>query len=103
MPFRNQLERDLHFAKHGHEFGAANASDYERMADGFMFGPTQADARECLRPGGKDRVRFGFTTHIQGVACTQPVFVRTLFVVWPARIQRHNGSQGYFTYECGRI
>ncbi len=103
MPFNNQLERDLHFAKHGQEFGAVDASDYERMADSFMFDSMVADAHECIRPSGLDRIRFGFSTYIEGVACTQPIYLRTFYIVRTMTVRHHGGSQGYFTYECGRI
>jgi hypothetical protein len=46
MPFLNKWERDIHFAKHGHEFGAADAADYERMADVFMSGGLEPDAQQ---------------------------------------------------------
>lgn len=103
MPFRNQLERDLHFAKHGNEFGATDAADYEKMADDFMSGALDADTGECTRPGGLDRIRFGFSTYIEGVACTMPVYLRTFYVVSAMLVARHGGSRGYFSFECGRI
>lgn len=103
MPFRNQLERDLHFARHGTDFGAADATDYERLADSFMFGVMANDVQECVRPSGIDRVRFGFNAYIQGVACTQPIYIRTLYVVRGRTVRRRGGNQSYFAYECGRI
>lgn len=81
MPFLDKQERDIHFVKHGHEFGAADAEDYERMADAFMFGALEPDARQCIRPLGGDRLRFGFFTRRLGVACTRPLFIRTFHVV----------------------
>lgn len=103
MPFQDTLERDIHFAKHGHEFGASDAMEYERMADAFMFDPIIADVRECIRPGGMDRLRFGYSSHRLGVACTRPVFIRTFHVVRSVNIASHGGTRGYFQWQCGRI
>ena len=38
MPFANPEERADHFHKHGAEFGAKNARDYEAKADAFLLG-----------------------------------------------------------------
>jgi len=103
MPFANPLERELHFIKHGHKFGATNAQEYERMADVFMFGPMDVDTKECIRPRKIDRVRFGFGTHYEGVACVVPEFVRTFYPVRAVIITRHGGEAEYFAYECGRV
>lgn len=103
MPFLDQLERDTHFVKHGLEFGAIDAEDYERMADVFMFSVLEADAQQCLRAGGIDRLRFGFNTRRLGVACTNPVFIRTFHVVTMIAIASQRDSNGYFRWQCGRI
>lgn len=107
MPFANNFERDLHFAKHGHKFGAASADEYERMADHFMYGPLDQDTRECTRPvgpkGKQDKLRFGFVTHYQAVACIMPAFVRTFHPVELRFIAKRGGEAGYFAYQCGRM
>ena len=103
MPFQDTLERDLHFAKHGHEFGAADAAEYERMADAFMFGPIAAEVRECIRQNGMDRLRFGYSSHHFGVATTRPVSVRTFYIVRAINIASHGGTREYFQWQCGRI
>lgn len=103
MPFANTFERDLHYAKHGHHFGAADAFEYERLADDFLYGPMGADTHECIRPLGKDRVRFDYGTHFEGVACRLPEFVRTFYPVGLGLIRRRGGEAGYFTHECGRV
>ena len=103
VPFANTFERDLHFAKHGHKFGAADALQYERMADVFMFGGIGVETHECIRPRNTDRVRFDFGTHYEGVACIVPEFVRTFYPVRAATIARHGDEAGYFAYECGRV
>ena len=38
MPFANSAERADHFHKHGVDFGAKNARDYEAKADAFLLG-----------------------------------------------------------------
>jgi hypothetical protein len=103
MPFLDALQRDIHFAKHGREFGAADAMEYERMADAFMFDPITADIGECTRRNGRDRLRFGYTSHHFGVACTGPVFLRTFHIVGAINIASHGGTRGYFQWQCGRI
>lgn len=103
MPFSTDFERNLHFTKHGHKFGAADASEYERMADEFMYGPLDIDTHECIRPSGIDRVRFGFGTHYEGVARRFPEFVRTFYPVKATIITRHGGEAEYFAYECSRM
>jgi hypothetical protein len=102
MPFVSPWERDIHFARHGHKLGAANAQEYERMADDFMFGNLLPDTRECLRPG-VDRLRLGFTTRNFGVACTHPIFVRTFYPVKASVIVGRGGVATYFAYECARV
>ncbi len=107
MPFVNQLERDIHFAKHGHKFGASNADEYERMADQFMYGPLGQNSRECNRPVGpdglRDKFRFGFVNHYAAAACIEPPFIRTFHPVEIRHILRWGGEEGYFRYQCGRI
>src|SRR5260370_29088957 len=97
------MERELHFTKHGHKFGAFDPLEYERLADDFMYSPLDADTRECIRPRGIDRVRFGFGTHYEGIASIVPDFVRTFYPVRMATIANHGGEAGYFAFECGRI
>ena len=103
MPFRNDYDRDIHFEKHGQQFGASDALDYERMADAFMHGAIEVDARACTRPNGVDRVRFGFSTRKEGVACIQPDFLRTFYRVSLGVIRRRGGNSKYFCHECGRM
>lgn len=104
MPFANSFERDLHFTKHGHKFGARDAQEYEMLADTFMYGPLDQDTRECIRPGAIDRVRFGFGTHYEGVARMIPLpeVIRTFYPVKQTAIARHGGESGYFDFECER-
>ncbi len=102
MPFANVWERDIHFTRHGYKFGAADAFEYERMADSFMFKVMSAATRECVRPTGIDRLRFKETNRHFGVACINPQFVRTFYPVSPVKVTRHGGPVGFFAYECAR-
>lgn len=103
MPFASDHERDIHFAKHGHKFGAASAAEYERMADEFMYGHLDIDAQECTRPNRIDRIRFGFVTHYQGVVCMIRDVLRTFYPVTMITVARRGGEASYFAYECSRI
>ena len=103
MPFANVWERDTHFAKHGHEFGAADPAEYEQLADTFMYGPLPASTHECVRPRGVDRIRFDFGSYHEAVACTAPVFLRTFFIVRNKTVARHGGPAAYFAWDCGRL
>jgi hypothetical protein len=105
MPFCNAWERDTHFVKHGDKFRAADALEYERIADAFMFGAQGQDAQECIRPNGVDRVRFDFWTRYFCVSRLDPVpeCLRTFYPVERVTIAYHGGSARYLQYECGRI
>lgn len=105
VPFCNVWERDTHFAKHGHKFGATDAMEYERMADSFVFGAMAGDGRDCTRPNDGDRVRFGFVTHLEGIVRRrpEPECVRSFYPVERTVIARHGGEAAYFARECARI
>jgi hypothetical protein len=103
MPFANDMERELHFWKHGEEFGAADSLEYERLADAFMYSPLGVDTHQCFRPGGLDRVRFDYGTHLEGIACTRPEALRTFYIVSLRLIGRYHGEAGYFAHECNRV
>ena len=103
MPFANAFERAIHFTKHGHKFGLTNENAYEQMADLFMFGPMNADTRECTRPNGNDRLRCETVIRHFGVATIVPALVLTFYPLKASIIHNHGGINGYFTFECGRI
>lgn len=103
MPFANQIERDIHFQKHGHKFGIATAADYEQLADAFLFGAMNASTGECIRPNAIDRLRFNNANRHFGVACMAPICVRSFYPVELMKINRHGGSAGFFSYECARV
>jgi hypothetical protein len=68
MPFANAYERAIHFAKHGHEFGATTELDYEHMAETFLNRPMTITTRECLRSSRTRRLRVNIANDHFGVA-----------------------------------
>lgn len=115
MPFCSELERDMHFKKHRHEFNANDAADYERMADEFMSAPLSATIGQCVRPPAgrrgrqpgarQDRVRFGFNSYDLGVSRLVPVpeCIKTFYKIAPHRVAYYGGPQRYLNHECARM
>ena len=104
MPFATPLHRDTHFRRHGHEFGATDEFDYERMADAFMDGGVPVGVREALRiHGDQDRVRFRDVDRTLGIVRDSTTIVRSFYIVNAAVVRRHGNEAAYFMYECGRI
>jgi hypothetical protein len=102
MPFVDQIQRDLHFQKHGQKVGAENAAQYEALADSFMFGEMKLTMVECTRPNKIDRLRYNYSNRHFGVASVQPEHVKTFYPVPAHTVAHHGGAVLYFTYECGR-
>ena len=104
MPFENQMSRDLHFEKHGHEFGAPDAAAYEQMAEEFMFGVRNGATLECTQPNHGCRLRFDQWNRRFGAAqSVAPEFLKTFYRVEQRKINRYASPMAYFGYECGRI
>jgi pyocin large subunit-like protein len=102
MPFANAHERAIHFAKHGHEFGASSEIDYERMADAFMSRPMTMTMRECIRPNGTRRLRVNVANDHFGVAVVSANTVVTYYVIPFHRKHRRGGIVPFFADECSR-
>lgn len=102
MPFANDQERALHFKRHGHEFQAANALEYENMADAFMTAPLAITMRECVRPNGTDRVRINIANKHFGVGVVQSEIVQTFYIVPMHKVIRRGGIVAFHNYECAR-
>jgi pyocin large subunit-like protein len=64
--FVNTRQLHLHYAEHGGEFGAADASQYEALADSLWNEPRPSHIEECQRNQG-DIVRFDKMTQAYGV------------------------------------
>jgi hypothetical protein len=103
MPFADPWERDIHFARHGHEFGVGDPAAYEELADAFMYGAMAATTHECTRPQGMDRIRFNFTSYHEAIARLEPPSLKTFFIVRSKTVARHGGPAGHFAWDCGRV
>jgi hypothetical protein len=66
LGFINPRQLQRHFVKHGVEFGAATAADYEALADQFLGAPKAISVRECIRKSG-DTCRFCTVTDAYAV------------------------------------
>lgn len=64
--FANGARLSDHFRRHGGDFGATDALDYQRRADGFLTGRRATETLERTRPSG-DVVRFNSKTDEFGV------------------------------------
>jgi hypothetical protein len=103
VPFVNVLELNIHFAKHGHKFGAATPADYEALADAFLGGAMNATTQECTRPNAVDYLRFDSANRHFGVLCLTNNCVRTFYPASARLIARRGGTAAFFTFECARI
>lgn len=103
MPFANADEREIHFKKHGYEFNANTALEYEQMADVFMTMPLTLAMRECTRPNGTDRLRINITNSHFGVGVVASDVIQTYYVVPLHKVIRRGGTAlAFFNYECTR-
>jgi pyocin large subunit-like protein len=96
------MQRDIHFRRHGHEFGVGTAAEYEQMADAFLFGAMNADTHECFRPNGNLRDRMDFVTVHFGVAIRVRPVVATFYIPTPNTVARHGGVAQLFLDYCAR-
>lgn len=103
MPFATVYERDIHFKRHGAEFGAATELEYEAMADRFMLGPMNADTRDCTRPNGDDYLRMELITADFGVTCVSTGFLRTFYRPSVMKVWNRGGTKRFLAYECARV
>lgn len=71
-----------HFARHGVDFGARTAAEYERLADAFLNGPPVASTVEKVRANG-DTVRYDPATEEFGVVKSDGT-IRTYYKPNPA-------------------
>ncbi len=97
VPFKHRYDLERHFARHGQEFGAANADEYEARAEAFMTGPLREGVLECSRPNG-DLVRFDPRTEEFGIRATAGHIV-TFMILRPLPSSRQTSLQ-YFRSKC---
>lgn len=80
--FADQAKLDDHFARHGRDFGAKNALEYQAQADNFLTASKPAGVLEKSRPNG-DVVRYNPGTHEFGVV-SKGGSIRTYYKPDPA-------------------
>lgn len=97
------MQRDIHFKRHGHEFGTATAREYEQLADAFMFGAMNANTHECVRPNRVLRDRMDFVTVHFGVAVIPRPELVTFYIPRPDTVARHGGAAGLFAHYCAML
>lgn|SRR5271166_3888711 len=104
VPFASVMERDIHFRRHGHEFGVGTPDEYEQMADAFMFGAMDADTHECIQASKPRRNRMSFATLHFGVAvvAVPPETLLTFYLPRPSTVARHGGVANLFADYCAR-
>jgi pyocin large subunit-like protein len=98
--FATRDDLDEHFQKHGREFAAATAAEYEVLADQFLGGPPCATCVQCRRRRG-DTVRYDWGLS-QNVGILSPTgHILTFFKV-QVRTRRGRVETGldYFTRKC---
>lgn len=97
MAFKHRYDLERHFARHGQEFRAATADEYESLAEAFMMGPLRDGVRECVRANG-DLVRFDPRTNEFGILSTSGC-IATFMIVRPLASSRKTSLQ-YFLEQC---
>jgi hypothetical protein len=102
VPFYSAVQRTKHFLKHGHEFGAVDEHEYEKLADFFMSMPPNANLYECVNPTGtNDRNRLdGITLHF-GVDFSRGI--RTFHIRGAFSIAHRGGPRGFVNHKCAEI
>jgi hypothetical protein len=80
--FADQVKLEDHFARHGRDFGARSATEYQTMANGFLTDPLPVGVLEKTRSNG-DVVRYNPTTEQFGIV-TNNGAIRTYYKPDPA-------------------
>ena len=85
-----------HFKKHGKNFRAADAEEYERLADDFLGRPIGKTERECVKANG-DKIRYNDYTNDFGVIRSDGV-IRTFYK--PKLMGQYRTFIDYFEAKC---
>lgn len=116
LGFRDPIDLQHHFWKHGAEFGITTADEYEALADVFLGGPRPASVLECQRRKDADILRFDDQTSFFGAIRVTRV-IRTLYKPIPCaslpvgararmvrerRCHREASNLLYFRLECAK-
>jgi pyocin large subunit-like protein len=65
--FKDEVEWEMHFDKHGAEFGAATKEEYLALADEFLGAPLDQNTRDCIRARDGAKVRVNTVTEAIGI------------------------------------
>lgn len=99
--FETRNSRLRHYGAHGHEFGATDPLNYERLADTFLGKPitpnTHPTMHECITQDN-DLVRFDEATNEFGVLTAEKV-IRTYFMPDPTE-HGFASNLDYFHNRC---
>jgi hypothetical protein len=103
VPFRLPIHRAKHFMRHGHEFGAADELEYERMADAFMQSPLLSTMIQCIRTITPfDRLRLDSGTRFYGVEAPS-AYLKTFMVKDAFNIAYRGGPAGFIAHKCTEL
>lgn len=108
VPF-DPLQLAVHYARHRPDFAGATVTDYEVSADQFLAKPHGPEILDCIRPFGRDRVRYDTLTTEFAVQSAAGL-TRTYFKARPCssippglpRVRCHGfaTNEDYFNSEC---
>jgi hypothetical protein len=91
--FADEAKLQDHFARHGGDFGATTASEYQSQADTFLTGPKDPGVLEKIRVNG-DIIRYNATTDEFGVISGNGN-IKTYYKPDPA-VHGRNSNLDYF-------
>jgi pyocin large subunit-like protein len=76
--FLSILARSDHYKRHGARLGIATEEGYETFADSFLRNPCPTSARQFVRPGNGDLVRYDESADVFATL-RQDGFIRTCY------------------------
>lgn len=108
LGFFDVIERDQHFDRHvtiGQEMVAADAPEYEALADDFLGRPLDGDTQEnyrMKRDGTRgDKIRYNRVTQEYAIL-SQDNYIRSYYIANPA-VHRFLTNADYFRWDCRRV
>lgn len=101
MPvFRTSEHRRKHFRKHGAEFGATSAGQYELLASAFLTSPLNSNSEDCTRPRDNDYIRYDRSA-VEIAVESFDGFIKTYFKPDPIT-HGFSTNRDYFLCECNQ-
>jgi filamentous hemagglutinin len=101
--FEDEASKADHFQRHGSDFGAKTADEYEKMARDFLNAPLDAsvgNVLECVRRGNGDTIRSDTTSEAFAIMRRDGT-IRTFYkpkVAWHG----YCANLFYFQAECAK-